>query len=357
MHGCGANPGVLMIRRLLLIFLALAILAPGPAALARPVLPVPPEQPATGPGGRAGTYSEVAAQRYGSPPKGFWLFTPEEPVGEPAPEGVALPVVLFLHGFTAVDPRAYRTWIDHIVRRGAVVIYPDYQTMDPFGTPWSEMLPNVLDATRDALARIDATPEIDADTSRLAVAGHSLGGVLAVSFAAVARDAGLPETPMVVALQPGGCAGCPGIPRGFGLEMPDLAGIPVETRLLVIVAENDSIVGDGAARVIWDRVPHVPLERRDYVIFREDDRGIPRLAAGHSLAQTGPLGGVEDSFDWFGTWKLFDLLADCTFRGTGCEDALGDTRIQRDMGAWSDGQPVRQPIITNTPMPPDQFGT
>src|SRR5262249_36912618 len=108
---------------------------PAPAAVVEP--PSQPSQPATGPGGAEVAYDGIRAQHYGpqpdgaAEPTGYWLF---EPVGPHAgPAAGPLPLVLFLHGFDVTDPEIYHAWIDHLVRRGAIVIFPDYQTANlPF---------------------------------------------------------------------------------------------------------------------------------------------------------------------------------------------------------------------------------
>ncbi len=58
-------------------------------------------------------------------PTGYWLFEPTQPRVEGAQS--TLPIVLFLHGFDVTDPEIYHAWIDHLVRRGAVLVFPDYQ--------------------------------------------------------------------------------------------------------------------------------------------------------------------------------------------------------------------------------------
>ncbi|MFM9107088.1 MAG: alpha/beta hydrolase family protein [Chloroflexota bacterium] len=341
-------------RVFLAAILLLAGLAASPAAAEAPA-PAQPAQPLAGPGGRSAPYAGVRAERVGEPPRGYWLFSPEEAAG---PEPGTLRVVLFLHGYTAIDPAAYRGWIDHIVRRGSVVIYPDYQTADPFAVPWAEMLPNAVAATRNALASLgtgsDSGQVAPVDISRMAVVGHSLGGVLAVSLASVARQARLPEIPLLLVVQPGGCEGCGDAPNSAGVAMPDLSRIPDETRLLLMVGEDDGVVADRAARVIWEWTAHIPSGLRDAIVFPTDRHGAPALKADHSLPQTGPVGGVEDAFDWFGPWKMYDLLADCVFAGSGCEEAMNGSPAQRHMGSWSDGTPVRQPLVTDALPPPDQ---
>lgn len=332
---------------------ALAIGA-GPVAAAVPTPPRPPEQPAHGPGGAAFVYDGVSATRFDRPPTGYWLFEPtdlridSESVAERAP----VPVVVFLHGFTAVDPRVYRAWIDHIVRRGATVIYPDYQTVNPFGSDWATFLPNTVNAIRSALEELTTEGRTPPDRSRLAIVGHSLGGTLAAAYAAVAAEESLPPPVALMVIEPGGCNGCGEPLAGEGVLLPDLTDVPAATRALVVVGEDDNVVGDRAAKRIWAELTSVPTERRDYVTLVSDHRGLPPLRATHFLPQSDGFGGVLDALDWFGTWKLFDLLTACAFDAADCAAALGGTREQRFMGVWSDGEPVAAARVTDHPGPP-----
>ena len=91
-----------------------------------------------------------------------------------------LPVVLFVHGWGGTLP-AYRPWLDHLARRGNVVIYPRYQ--DSVLTPPDQVLGNLLAGVRLALRRVDTRP------GGLVVAGHSAGGALAADYAGIAREA------------------------------------------------------------------------------------------------------------------------------------------------------------------------
>src|SRR5262245_58235885 len=81
----------------------------------------PPTQPATGPGGSQAQYSSVQQQVYGSSSTQYWIFTPQ-----PMPAS-ALPLIIFMHGNSAIIPGPYQEWIDHLVKRGNIVVYPRYQ--------------------------------------------------------------------------------------------------------------------------------------------------------------------------------------------------------------------------------------
>lgn len=312
--------------------------------------PTPPRQPAAGPGGSESAYGGVAATRVGEAPSGYWLFAPTLPAaGDPRGAVAELPVVVFLHGFTAVDPERYRAWIDHVVRRGAFVVYPDYQRPIALGEDWATFLPTAMTAVRAALGTLEAGAGVRPDVSRVGVVGHSLGGVLAAGYAARAAAAGLPVPAVLMAVTPGGCAGCAPLDDDQGVVLPDLSAIGPETRALVVVGDDDAVVGDGGGLRIWAGLTAVPLARRDYVTTVSDAHGSPPLGAEHLFPQTSGRGGVEDALDWYGTWKWFDLLTDCAFWGEGCAAALGGSAAQRTMGVWSDGRAVAEARVTDTP--------
>ena len=125
-------------------------------------------------------------------------------------------------GGSSTDPASYGTWIAHLVRRGATVIYPTYQE-PPFADTVSP-LPNTLVAMRLALE------EVHVAAGRLVVAGHSAGGALAADYAASARAAGLPVPAAVFSVYPGRSL------RGIPLRIPAVSArnIAARTRWLVL---------------------------------------------------------------------------------------------------------------------------
>ncbi|HVE68650.1 MAG TPA: hypothetical protein VNB64_08735 [Solirubrobacteraceae bacterium] len=193
-------------------------------------------------------------------------------VGEGARGGVVLrparpgrlPVVVFLHGYQAIDPENFAAWLDHLARRGNVVVYPRYQ--DPDTAP-ARFLGNALPAIRAGLA---LTP---VDRGSLVVAGHSAGGALSSDYAAIAAAARLPRPVAVFAAQPGRYLGIPQrIPR------VDPRRIDPRTRLLVLAGDDDGVVGTAEARRAVRLATRVPASRRRFVLVRHpeaDDHGSP----------------------------------------------------------------------------------
>ncbi len=115
----------------------------------------------------------VRRYEIGLGPRSYWLFEPDRPRPEKAP------VVVFLHGWFAVNPAFYGAWIDHLVRNGHIVIFPRYQ--NDITTMPQDFLPNAVAAIHDAMGVLsqDGVHHVRADSSRFALIGHSAGANLA----------------------------------------------------------------------------------------------------------------------------------------------------------------------------------
>ncbi|MFP4058464.1 MAG: chlorophyllase/cutinase-like alpha/beta fold protein [Candidatus Brocadiia bacterium] len=314
------------------------------ALLAAGAAPAPPDQPPSGPGGADYAHEAVARRAYGTGAGQYWLFEPAEPTPASAP------VVVFVHGWMGIPPAIYMGWIRHIVRRGRIVVYPRYQE-GALTRPWT-FTPNALGAVKQALAKLEEPGHVRPERGHFALVGHSAGGAIAADLAALAAEEGLPKPRALMVVQPGrgvGRARTPFFPAA------DYTKIPGDTLLLVVVGEDDRLVGERAAKDLFRQVSHIPPERKDYVLVRSDDHGEPPLVADH-LSPCSPLrphpvfpGRRIDALDYYAYWKLFDALTDYAFAGTHGEVALGDTPRQRYMGRWSDGAPVAELRVTDAP--------
>ncbi|MDR3639364.1 MAG: alpha/beta hydrolase fold domain-containing protein [Isosphaeraceae bacterium] len=280
----------------------------------------------------------------GSGARSYWLFEPADPKPERAP------VVVFNHGWFAVNPGVYGAWIEHLVRSGRIVIFPRYQ--NDVATKPVEFLDNALAAIRDAFVVLETSPKhVKPDRSRFALVGHSAGGNLAAQLAAVAVDHGLPEPRAVLAMMPGEVQPVPGV---------SLARIPASTLLVVVAGEDDVVVGDLRPRDIFVQAASIPSARKKYVLFRTDLHGTPRLVADH-LAPTGyersfdsgdgVLRGFQtnqaeiNALDRFGFWRVTDITLEAGFRGLTLDEATRKGDLFRHIGYWTDGRQVVPPVV------------
>lgn len=148
------------------------------------------------------------------------------------------PLVVFLHGW-GLAVFDYGAWIDHLVRRGATVVAPRYQTTpraDPAGVRGA-----ALRGLRRALRGLTPTDDV------MVLAGHSAGGALAADLAvSAASDPRMPKVRGIFAVYPGrAIRGYPG-----GIPTARLAGLSSELVLRALAGANDTVVGEAPAHAM-----------------------------------------------------------------------------------------------------------
>lgn len=328
-----------------LVLCALALLGAGPVAASDP--PSPPAQPASGPGGAAAKWESIRQVLHDDPDDNldYWTMEPRGWTSRTKDRPDRLPTTFFLHGYGAMDPVAYRTWIDHIVKRGNIVVYPRYQAN--LYVPPPTYTDNAMTALERAVRWLRRNAEIPPRLGDgVNLIGHSYGGAVATNVAGRAVAAGLPKPASLLLVNP--------FVENAGYRPPvdamdaDLTGIPPGTEFDCIVADIDAPAGRLGCDEAWSRTRHLKPGKRNYIWMFGDDHGEPPLAISHR----GPsIATPTDAFDWFGFWKLGDALTSCSLDGRNCEYALGNTREQRWMGAWSDGVAVRKLDVFRKPPP------
>lgn len=347
MEGTSFDENVHMNRLFVLVCLfALSLHAFASETSARP-----PSQPASGPGGASYAHARVIAREVRAGAQGWWLFAPADPVPSQAP------VVVFLHGWGAMNPRIYRGWIDHIVRRGNIVVFPNYQ--DSLLTRTATFLPNAIAGISGAFDDLSRSP-VRADLSHIAIVGHSAGALLSAEVAARAAAEGLPPFRVVMPVEPGD--GDRGGARASTIPSIDVGDMPASTLFVVVVGAEDHLAGEELGLRLYDQAVHVPRANKNVVELQSDYHGAPALIANHAAPAAILDARAEDTvneaprrfpqrdlrnkdsidaLDWYGPWKLFDALCDAAFSGVHRDIALGGTPAQLGMGVWSDGVVVK----------------
>jgi outer membrane protein assembly factor BamB len=301
--------------------------------------PARPEPPAAGPGSPNTRFPGSRATHFGPDPGGFWIVEPTTGPSESDPVATdLLPLVLALPG--CCGPGDYTVAGDqmdywrHVARQGHVVVLPVYRA--------DTIMEDVDAAMRAALAEFARGDHPGVDATKVAVIGHSFGGPAALVYAANAQTEGLPVPSAVFVANP-----CEGNAEGNGcVAVPADLAMPAGIKVLVLVGDQDFVVGAEPAKRIWTALGTVPPVDRDFVTMVSDDHGHLPFVADHNVigAASPDLGAV------YGFWKLSDALLACAFAGDFCQYALGDTPEQRFMGTWSDGTPVAELRVTDDPL-------
>lgn len=310
----------------------------------------PAEQPKSGPGGAEYAHKKVEMVTGGKGAKKYWLYTPAEPAPKQAP------VIMLVHGFGATDPeRTYIGWIEHLVMRGNIVLFPIYQ--ETALEPTDNYAPNCAESFKLAMEHLEGDKSrVQPLKEKFAIVGHSAGGMTTGNLAAQWEELGLPKPLAAMPVQPG---------RAFGystanqrdngmINLADFSKIPRETHLLCVYGDSDQTVGSYCAIKIFAGATGVPAENKNLIEVRSCVHGSPKMIATHQTPGALRNAG-QDAFDWFGYWKLFDALTDTAFHGKHRDYALGDTEKQRFMGRYSDGCALCQMQVTlgNAKLDPD----
>ncbi|MCA8914778.1 MAG: alpha/beta hydrolase fold domain-containing protein [Planctomycetes bacterium] len=300
----------------------------------------PDKQPEKGPGSSDYAHKKVEVYDALTGGEHYWLYTPAEPTPKNAP------VVVFVHGYGALEPKSYDAWLEHLCKRGNIVIYPQYQAHG--------LEPPQNYTTNCATSILDAFKYLEADEKRVqpikedfAIAGHSAGGVTTANLAADWETLKLPKPKVAMPVQPGRAFSCDCKVQKNGLiPLSDFSNIPEDCLLLSIFSDSDTTVGSWCAKEFFVKATKVKPENKNLVEFISSEYAKTPAICGHR-EPAAPLTeeSMIDVWDWYGFWKLLDGLTDAAFHGKNREYALGDTPEQKFMGKYSDGRPFEQPKV------------
>jgi pimeloyl-ACP methyl ester carboxylesterase len=302
-----------------------------------------PGQPLTGPGGADYKHQSVEFFDAAAAADGYWLFEPTDPKPDSAE------VVVFLHGYGAYNPMAYGKWIKHLVAKGNIVIYPRYQKNLVWPRP--EGFPtNAAKAIRDAIQVLEQEGHVHPKVEKMTYFAHSYGGVIASNLGVHWEKYRIPKPAAMLLAEPGS-----GPFKGARLN--DYAELPTDLNLLLVVGEDDYVVGEEFARTIFETAINTP--NRNLVVQRRDTSQIRRwLLATHAEPYSYDLDfdtGLRNytsqrvlmlsrlnEVDFNCYWKLGDALMAYTRTGQHGDVAFGNTPQQRYLGIWPDGRPMRE---------------
>jgi predicted alpha/beta-hydrolase family hydrolase len=181
-------------------------------------------------GGNESEPSKAASEGpIGKGASGVWLY---QPAGKPKD------VVVYFHGQGGpkeATPANHLPWIKHLVKRGSIVVYPRYEIAYE-----ADPMQFIVNGVRAATKRVDV-----ADLPVLAI-GYSRGGAIAVEYGAVAGEEGLPVPDWIMSVFPA--------PYGNQKQVIDLSALRHFTELLILVGDQDQIVGTAGAAYLGQRL-------------------------------------------------------------------------------------------------------
>jgi hypothetical protein len=178
-----------------------------------------------GGGGASYSIKETVESAHTGVADGFWLF---RPAGKPKR------LVIFFHGQGGpieATPQNHRPWIDHLVNRGAAVIYPRYE-IDYSAAVIDPAVTGVEGASKRL--RLSGVPVI--------ALGYSRGAALAVEYAAVAARHDLPVPDAIETVNP--------VPYGETARIVNLKPLRPKTVIALLLSDKDPHAIDGSTMLL-----------------------------------------------------------------------------------------------------------
>ena len=215
----------------------------------------------------------------------------------------------------------YQGHIEHLVRQGYIVIFPQYQLEGGLFVDLDNhvMMTRAIEAVDRVLAELGDIVEADDIT----IFGHSLGGLLAMCWTA---EGGVPVKGMVLENPNIRNDAVPAPFRDMIISIDHTTRAPATTCPVVLIGgEHDTIAPIAHTTEAYQALTQA--SSRVLYLTRTDTHGFPFLSADHlAPAQLGDL--LEDALDFRVYYAAVDAVLD------------GQVRVPFDLGSWSDGTPV-----------------
>ena len=272
-----------------------------------------------------------------------WVYTPDFMKSNTEHD-----VVVYLHGFSAAFPFIYQQHIDHIVKQGRTVLFPQFQEgycFDQFSLEGLNLLGQspAAWAERAVSSVTDVLENVVVDYDNVYLYGHSLGGAIGLIWSSLSDQQGLDIVAGVFASpQPGGFAAIPGnisttFPFFFGEDIDVAAAAPLTKFPVAILHGND----DTIAPLIDVMPSYSVLGSTQKAIYQavSDNHGEPKIVADH-LAPTSIsfLGSADvNTLDWRYYWSAVDQVM----------KGVAVTNLQFDLGQWTDGTSVQSIVLVD----------
>ena len=274
--------------------------------------------------GANGSYA-VRADKFSSPlyeRENVYVFRPEGATQR-------VPVIFFAPGYNNNDPVEYRALIDHLVSRGYALVYAPFQILSGDLTLHEKRYDTIWAGFTEAVERYGES----FDMERVGYAGHSYGAAAIFAMALRGQERGWgAKGLMLMSMAPW---------YYYQVGLKEFVNFPSHAKLVIQVYEDDKVCDHRMGKELFDRI-NLPSSEKDFIMLRSEERLGYKLDASHGT----PSRGTEvNALDYFGVYRILDALAEYAFHGdeSGKRIALGNgSREQRFMGAWADGQPIRE---------------
>ncbi|MBF0224012.1 MAG: hypothetical protein HQK76_01030 [Desulfobacterales bacterium] len=263
-----------------------------------------------------------------------WYFVPSA-----LKNGNKAPVVVFLHGQFMISWQIYDSYIQHLLKQGIIVIFPQFnKTMLGLlgDNNQYDFMDRAINSTNEALSMIKNEYGDIVDLNDFVISAHSVGGILALCWTA---SGGIP--PQAIVLN-NGCVdntASPDFVKIISLDYKNMASANT-CPIFILWGDSDTIAFEKQQADIYYYCSNA--SSKAVYTAHSQKNGLSKLSADH-MASSCNQGFFPD---WImqiagGSGKVNTL--DYRYYWNGIDAAIaGETELYFDMGYWSNSAEVTQ---------------
>ena len=286
----------------------------------------PPKQPLSGPGGREYLAREIDIISL----KDSLIFFPKGIDLNKAPIVLILEDPIFLQRLKTNEDFLGNFGLNHIVKKGNIVVFPIYQKSIFDFFSYSSIVDRTTILLENSFSEIKKMlPENKFD--KFLIIGIGSGGALATHL----LEKNIPQPSILIFISP--YTNFPLFPSFlFGIPFSKIENLPFKGYLITILAEKDRIFSE---REIFKIYKETLVEKKFIFKIPSDNYGTPSL-----ISNKETIFHQYNSLSYYGTMKIFDVVLNCAFERLDCHLLSEKKEKLLEMGEWSDGKEVKRII-------------
>jgi dienelactone hydrolase len=309
-------------------------------------------------------HQEIKILTEGSGAQRSYAFIPNKPSGK------KLPLIIFSHGWMGTNPKNYGALIDHLVRRGSVVIYPVYQTDG--NTPPQEITNTAAQSISKTISRLNAEFPDLINTDKTLYYGFSMGASMSINFAMNPSQYGLPAPKGLILVAPGDAHHVAHGALAQSIVLKSIDQLPINLPIILMTGKEDVTIGVPMGHKYWNAICQ-QNRRKTFISWPGGKNESESIAAGHGAPgapddrydfpdiygnvthsierlENFPISKSMNNLDYYGQWKVITGFLDFLQNGKSMDWIFSSQGVIKDLGKFESGVQFPQAEIeTNCP--------
>jgi len=276
-----------------------------------------------------------------------------------------LPLIVFLHGWQGTSPKNYGAFIDHLVRRGSVVVFPVYQT--GANTPPQGITNTAATSIKAMIKHLNRQYPKMIDEEKTLYYGYSMGASIAINFAMRPDKFKLPKPLALLLTAPGDAYHVAKGAKGKSILYRSLSHLPKELPIVLMTGQEDTSIGLPTAISHWNQICSQKRLKR-LIIWPGGKSETQSIHSGHGAAgapdkrydfsniygavpatmprlKNFPVSKSLNNLDFYGQWKVVVSYLEAVRESTNPEWIFSRDEIIEDLGTFANGKAYPKAIL------------